>query len=279
MASVPDGATVDAIETDSTGRNRTALEVLYAIPTAELSFAQYLSMLPPIRPRYYSISSSPLAEPNVCTLTYSVLEHSITPPNNTAYKFRGAGSSFLASLCSNDSFYVSVRPSPAIFHLPDDLSVPIVMVCAGAGLAPFLGFVEERAQLSAAGVTLAPALLFIGCRHPDRDMLYSAKLREQAASGGTKIHYAFSQAPSLSEGCKYVQDRLLKERSAVIDHAGLRSGKGKIFVCGETRVLEGVAATMKWAFAELEDGSPGAADKRWNALRSDGERYACEVFD
>lgn len=50
------------------------LDLLEAHPAINLPFATYLAMLPSLRPRQYSISSSPLVNPRVCSLTYSVLD-------------------------------------------------------------------------------------------------------------------------------------------------------------------------------------------------------------
>ncbi|KAJ4349418.1 uncharacterized protein N0V89_008033 [Didymosphaeria variabile] len=266
-------------DNSSIPKGLSALQILQKLPTATLPFADYLDMLPPMRPRRYSISSSPLADPTICTLTYSVLEHMSTLSDGTTNVFHGAGSTYLAGLCRNDRLHVSVQPSPIAFHLPEDPGDPIVMVCAGSGLAPFLGFVHERAQLRSSGAKLAPALLFIGCRHPDRDMLYSSQLQDLASSAGVKLFYAFSRAESQSKGCEYVQDRLKKERKLVVDAVGLRNGRGKMYVCGGLRVLEGVASVMKQAYVEFEGADGVGADEWWEAFRADGERFASEVFD
>ena len=53
--------------------NRSLLDLLEAFPACALPFAEYLDMLPPLRPRYYSISSSPLASADVCSITVGVL--------------------------------------------------------------------------------------------------------------------------------------------------------------------------------------------------------------
>ena len=75
----------------------------------------------------------------------------------------------------DDHLYISIQHSSAGSTLPEDYKVLILMVCAGSGPALLLCFVGERARLRAVGLTLAPALQFVGCRHPDRDMLFPVK--------------------------------------------------------------------------------------------------------
>ena len=53
--------------------NRSVLDLLEEFPACALPFEVYLDMLPPLRPRYYSISSSPLVDPEVCSITTGVL--------------------------------------------------------------------------------------------------------------------------------------------------------------------------------------------------------------
>ena len=54
--------------------------------------------------------------------------------------------SYLGSLQAGDQAQVSVRKSSKPFHLPPDAAgTPLIMFAAGTGLAPFRGFVQERA--------------------------------------------------------------------------------------------------------------------------------------
>ena len=63
-------------------------------------------MLPPLRPRYYSISSSPLASPDVCSITAGVVRG---PARSGTGTFTGVGSGYLAQLPENGTVFVFVR--------------------------------------------------------------------------------------------------------------------------------------------------------------------------
>lgn len=179
-----------------------------------------------MRLRQYIISSSPLATPGRCTLTVDT-------------RSPGVASSYLARLQPGDRTLVSVRESHPSFHLPWDAeSTPVIMVAAGTGIAPFRGFVQERhTMLTEGGRSLAPALLFYGCRTA-KDVPFAAELAAWAASGAVqRLCYAFSEESRSSGGCRYVQDRFWAERDEVV--VLLRRG-ARMYVCGHGRVGDGL---------------------------------------
>ena len=181
------------------------LDVLEKYRDIKLSLSQFLHMLPAMRVRQYSISSSPLWNPERVTLTVSVLEGPAISGRED--EFLGVASNFLANLRPGDKVQVAVRSSNAAFHPPSDLLVPMVMFCAGSGLAPMRGFIQERAAQKQSGREVAKSLLFFGCRSPKEDYLYSdSDLAEWVKLGVVDVRPAFSCALDESEGCKYVQE-------------------------------------------------------------------------
>ena len=89
------------------------------------------------------------------------------------------------------------------------------MVAAGTGLAPFRGFLQERAILKDRGREVGPSLLFFGCRNPDLDFLYQTELEQFEAMGVTRVIPAFSRLPGQAK-C-YVQHHLLRHAAEVVE--------------------------------------------------------------
>ena len=134
------------------------------------------------------------------------------------------------------------------------------MIGPGTGLAPFRGFLQERAARKAKGATLGPAMLFFGCRHPDQDYLYADELKAFAADGITELHTAFSRA----DGPKtYVQNLVAAQQDRVWS---LIENGAIIYVCGDGGKMEpDVKAALVAIYRERKaaDADAGAAlDRR-----------------
>lgn len=190
-------------------------------------------------------------------------------------------SSYLASLQPSDVIQVIVRPSPPAFSLPSDPeTTPLFLVAAGTGIAPFRAFIQERALQISSGKKLAPAYLYFGCRSPETDDLYRAQLDEWERLGAVQVRRAFSRSTTTpeSQGCKYVQDRLWKDRKEVWDL--WEKGGAKMFVCGSKAVGEGVRDAMirmKREASQEDERGESELTKWFHAQRN--VRYVEDIFD
>lgn len=149
---------------------RTLLEVIEDHPALRgaLTWPQLLEFLTPLRPRHYSVSSSPATGPRHADLMISLLA---APARSGKGEYRGTGSGCLSGLEPGDTLYARVQPCREVFRI--DGSAPVVMVAAGTGLAPFRGAIADRTAALASGAELAPALCCFGCDAPDADFLHA----------------------------------------------------------------------------------------------------------
>ncbi|TGJ87230.1 hypothetical protein E0Z10_g1525 [Xylaria hypoxylon] len=254
------------------------LDLLEKFPAIELPLGMFLAMLPPMRVRQYSISSSPLWNPTHVTLTFAVLE---APSKSGHGTHVGVASSYLDSLEPGDKLHVAVRQSHAAFHLPQNPeNTPVICIGAGTGISPFRGFIQERAEMIAAGRKLAPALVLIGCRAPGRDDLYAEELAEWEKAGAVTVKRAYSRATDKSNGAKYVQDLIGAHKDEVVP---LWEQNAKLYICGSRAIGEGIKTeVVKMVLnREKERGNEEASEDSvkewWEGLRN--VRYATDVFD
>ncbi|KAJ7837831.1 hypothetical protein B0H14DRAFT_3701884 [Mycena olivaceomarginata] len=230
-------------------------DILQSHADIALSIGAFLQMLPPMRVRQYSISSSPLWNPTHITVTFSVLD--VPSMSKVARSFLGVGSNYLASMIPGDRVQMSVRPSAAAFNLPEDPMTPVVMFCSGSGLAPMRGFIQERAVQKAS------------------DFLYSeSDLAEWSAQGVVDIRPAFSRSPEDSEGCKYVQHRIRKDSADIIE--ALSRG-ASLFTCGSATVAKGIKATLVEIIMEQEKVEFSEAMEKFEKITKG--RYATDIFE
>ena len=267
-------AIFDAHQSDN--ERLSVLEILERHKSISISIGAFIAMLPPMRIRQYSISSSPLWRPDSVTLTYGVLDDKAFSGMG---RFKGVGSNFLASLQKGDKLQVAVKASSQTFHLPSDVeNTPIIMLAAGTGFAPFRGFIQERAMQIEAGRKLPPAMLFIGCRHPDQDELYKSELAHWEQIGAVDVRRAYSKSQDQSDGCKYVQERLWNDRKDVVE---IFEQGAKVYICGGHAFGDGInKVVLDIALDRAEELGKERNEtkaKEWfDQARSD--RFATEVF-
>jgi cytochrome P450/NADPH-cytochrome P450 reductase len=264
-----DAAATEHYRSDILGKRKSVFDLLEEHPACELPFHAYLEMLSLLAPRYYSISSSPSGDPARCSVTVAVVEG---PAHSGRGGYKGICSNYLAGRRAGDTIQATVRETKAGFRLPDDASVPIIMIGPGTGLAPFRGFLQERAARKERGSSLGPAMLFFGCRHPDQDYLYADELKAFEAGGITELYTAFSR----SDGPKtYVQNLITAQKERVWS---LIENGAIIYVCGDGGKMEPDVKAALVAIYRERASAPADAAQCWIDDLGAKNRYVLDVW-
>ncbi|KAJ5908057.1 Oxidoreductase FAD/NAD(P)-binding [Penicillium taxi] len=281
------------------------LDILMQYPAINLPIGDFLAMLPPMRIRQYSISSSPLFNPSECSITIAVLSAPALsgknePGTELIQQYHGVASNYLSELQVGEHAQISVRPSHSGFKPPLDLQTPMIMACAGTGLAPFRGFVMDRAERIRGRYSMldtaalpederpAKAVLYIGCRAKGQDDIHADELAEWVAQGIVDVRWAYSR-PENGNG-QHVQDLMRKDFKNVVE---LFDQGAFIYVCGSTAVGREVRAACKEIYlnrrrekkteakgrgeVDSEPDENAAAEQFFEDLKTK-ERYATDVF-
>ncbi|CBZ28494.1 putative p450 reductase [Leishmania mexicana MHOM/GT/2001/U1103] len=241
------------------GKLRTMLGFLRKFNSAKVPQSFFLELMPRIAPRYYSISSDLLATPTLVGTTVGIIDG-------------GLCTNMLARMQVGDKVPVFVRKSN--FHLPlRHKERPVVMIGAGTGVAPFIGFIARRGVWKQKGTELGKSILFFGCRRHDEDHIFEDYCTEAVHEG---VLSALVTAYSRDQAHKvYVQHRL-RERGAEIWEM-LVSG-ANVYICGDSRrMAKDVEAELK-RIVEVEGKmSREAATEHIRAMEKEG-RYLKDVW-
>ncbi|WP_428970426.1 bifunctional cytochrome P450/NADPH--P450 reductase [Sphingomonas sp. Xoc002] len=261
----------DVYAAEILARRVTLLDLLERFASADMALGTFIAALPPMRARQYSIASSPLVDPNRCALTVSVLQ---APALGGDRLHQGVASTFLARLKEGDTLGVAVRQSQAGFHLPADPVTPVIMVCAGSGIAPFRGFLQERALRKAGGEPLAPALLFFGVRDPDGDFLYREELEGWQDTEVVNLRMAFSATGQ--GGIVHVQDAIWRDREEI---AALFRAGARILLCGDGEHMAPAVREVLIRIYEAETNASHAEALAWaERIEREGVRYVADIY-
>ncbi|MEQ1512788.1 MAG: assimilatory sulfite reductase (NADPH) flavoprotein subunit [Lysobacteraceae bacterium] len=219
--------------------------------------------LRPLQPRLYSIASSRKVVGDEAHLTVAHVEYR----RGDAIRW-GAASHFLASREEGASLPVFIERNER-FRLPADPARDVIMIGPGTGVAPFRGFVQERAVIGATG----RQWLLFGNPHARSDFLYQLGWQDALKRGELdRLDLAFSrdQAHKI-----YVQHKLREHGRELF--SWLENG-AHLYVCGDaTRMAKDVHAALLDVIAEHGGKSAEDATEYLNDLQSQG-RYARDVY-
>jgi sulfite reductase (NADPH) flavoprotein alpha-component len=172
-----------------------------------------LGVVPPggTSPRYYSLASA--ASDGVVELC--VRRHP-----------QGVCSRYLTALQPGATIEAFVRPHESFRPLGG--AAPVVLVGAGTGIGPLIGFIRHNPPQR-------PMHLYFGARNADDGFLYRDELESLIDDRRLRsLTTAFSRSASKA----YVQDRLLADAHRLRE---LIAHGAQILVCGGRKMAEGVA--------------------------------------
>ncbi|GAB7544813.1 cytochrome P450 [Cupriavidus sp. 8B] len=247
------------------------VDVLVSHPAIELTLPGLLACTVPMRPRFYSIASSPAVTPDVATITVGTVW---SPALSGRGMFRGVASTWLQGLAPGAVVAAVIRtPNPAFAPDPDPAR-PMILVGPGTGIAPFRGFLEERAAQKAAGQAVAASQFYYGCRHPEHDWLYRADVARWQAEGVVQAHSAYSTTAASDQ--RYVQHLLWRDREAVWT---LLQDGATLYVCGDGRQMAPAVRRTLIEIAAQQGGMSEAAASDWLAGMVAQGHYRQDVFN
>jgi cytochrome P450/NADPH-cytochrome P450 reductase len=259
-----------AFQTQVADRRVTAFDLLTKYADISLSLEGLLELCAAIRPRFYSISSTPLDNPREATLTVGTL---LAPAWSGIGQYRGFASSYLMGVAAGDTVLGYVRrPNPS-FAPPEDVRLPMILIGPGTGIAPLRGFLRERAAQARAGEPVGKSLLFFGCRHPEHDFYYRDEMAAWEQQGVAQVFTAFSSQEGHPH--RFVQDALLAAADDVWD--ALEEG-APIYVCGDGRFMAPAVRAALIGICRQKQGLGHEAASAWLESLIQQGLYHQDVF-
>ncbi|WP_182903913.1 bifunctional nitrate reductase/sulfite reductase flavoprotein subunit alpha [Microbispora sp. H10830] len=242
---------------------RQAIDVVAGLPVRATA-QEWTGVLKRLQPRLYSISSSPLTSPEQIRLTVSVVRFA----NTRGVLRSGACSAYLADSPQDASVPVYVQPTTH-FRPPSDPATPVIMIGPGTGVAPFLGFLDERRALGHRGRNW----LFFGEQRRATDFYYRDELTALRDDGLlTRLDLAFSRDQRAKI---YVQDRMREHGGRL--WAWLQEG-ARVYVCGDaSRMAKDVDQTLR-AIAAHHGGLSAEDAAAYVKQLAAARRYVRDVY-
>ncbi|KAJ1995540.1 hypothetical protein GGI25_001108 [Coemansia spiralis] len=253
----------------------TLVDTLHAFPSCKPPVERLIELLPPLVPRSYSICNAPQSNPSLWRIAFNVVEYELEVVDPFSSEEDGSSAQpvkisrhgvctpWLEQISCKRNMpktLVAKRPNISGFRLPLVPSGvdqrPVLMIGPGTGVAPFIGFLEQRAkELGTARIDplseQAPLTwLFFGCRNSKHDYLFKEDIEHWQKSGVlSRLSLCFSRDPQAREqfgAPKYVQDAMMLNEAEIADL--LINKNALVYVCGDAK---GMGKDVNSALADI----------------------------
>jgi len=238
------------------------VDVLRRFPAA-WNAQELVAALRPLAPRLYSIASSPKVADDEAHLTVARVDYEAF-----GHRHFGAASEFLAARDADNRVPVFVESNER-FRLPQDASRDIIMIGPGTGVAPFRGFLQDRAATGAKGRNW----LFFGNPHFRSDFLYQVEWQQALRRGELhRLDVAFSR----DQDHKVYVQHAIRRRGREL-YAWIEQG-AHVYVCGDAaRMARDVHAALRDVIVEQGAKSLDEAEATLSRLAAE-RRYSRDVY-
>ncbi|GAV75656.1 NAD_binding_1 domain-containing protein/Flavodoxin_1 domain-containing protein/FAD_binding_1 domain-containing protein [Cephalotus follicularis] len=252
---------------------RTVLEVLKDFPSVQMPFEWLVQLVPPLKTRAFSISSSNLAHPNQVHVTVSVVSWT-TPFKRKRW---GLCSAWLAKFDTKQSIYIPAWINKGSLPAPPS-SVPLVLIGPGTGCAPFRGFIEERA-MQRLSVATAPVIFFFGCRKEEDDFLYrdfwlshaqNDGVLSETKGGGFYVAFSRDQPQKV-----YVRHKMREQGQRIWN---LLLEGASIYVAGSSTKMPSDVMSVLEEIVSKEGGVPRESAVSWLRTLEKAGKYHVEAW-
>uniref|UniRef100_A0A8C7KZK2 Methionine synthase reductase n=1 Tax=Oncorhynchus kisutch TaxID=8019 RepID=A0A8C7KZK2_ONCKI len=222
------------------------LDLLRAFPACQPPLSLLIEHLPKLQPRTYSAASSSFRHPGQLHFVFNVIEFPACTWRPTGRQGLCTGwlydlvNPILLNPRKAQPSSTPTLPKNCSFHLPSDLSKPLIMIGPGTGVAPFIGFLQQREKEREENpeAEFGETWLFFGCRHRDRDFLFREELQGFVGKGTLNhLKVCFSRDTQMGTetktGPRYVQHNLLLHAKDLTNL--LLKENGYLYVCGDAK--------------------------------------------
>lgn len=201
-------------------------------PGSLLTLDALLALLSPIRPREFSIASSPTEEWKTGEPSLDLCVARVEGTTPLGRNYHGLCSNYLSTLNTDNSVVrLWIRPG-SFHHLPLSGTRPVLCIGAGTGIAPLRGLLRERRALGHSNDTLV-----FGCRKESCDYYYKNEWWLEL-----RIHTAFSRDQWHKVYVQQVLQKAEREHQLLSQHVLHKDGA--IYVAGSPKMAKAVKEVL-----------------------------------
>ena len=226
-------------------KNYNISDFIKEFDSLQISLQELIEIFPLINPRYYSCCSSFKKNNNVLEIIITLV--SWKGPNGD--KRYGMTSNYFNDLFESKSFqkndeFANLSFKESEFKFPFHLQTPMLMICTGSGIAPFISFLQEFDYIKNNNPNMNfETYLIFGSMNRKNDFIFEKELENFKKNGVLKEYFtAFSRD---QEKKIYVQDTLEHNFDKEKLENLIRKKVMHIYICGSVSMGNAVKKKLK----------------------------------